>query len=101
MWPTLKVNSLLIFFLWISTLFTFGLASPLKDRDYYDDIPEDYFESINLSPNDFYVMKRYLPSGLHRQVTRANGLNLQKLSTPQQRKILRDIVSGRYFRTLR
>ena len=73
----------------------------LIDRDYYEDISEDYLDSISLSPNDFYVMKRYLPSGLHRQVARANGLNLQKLSTPQQRKILRDIVSGRYFRTLR
>ena len=81
--------------------FMFIFLTQLIDRDYYEDTPEDYLDSINLSPNDFYVMKRYLPSGLHRQVTGANGLNLQKLSTPQQRKILRDIVSGRYFRTLR
>ena len=73
----------------------------LIDHDYYEDIPEEYLDSVNLNPNDFYVMKRYLPSGLHRQVTRANGVDLQKLSSPQQRKILRDIVSGRYFRTLK
>ena len=73
----------------------------LIDHDYYEDIPEEYLDSVNLNPNDFYVMKRYLPSGLHRQVTRANGVDLQKLSSPQQRKILRDIVSGSYFRTLK
>ena len=74
----------------------------LLDQDYYDVSPYDYVDSDNSNAEqDFYVMKRYLPSGLHRQVTRSNGVNLKKLSTPIQRKILKDIVSGRYLRTLK